>query len=63
MFGQITDQHMFIISTSEKINTEVKKLHVKSPEFVKIENDKNELKSELKRIMADINSFKGMIGK
>ncbi|MFM5882490.1 hypothetical protein V4U87_04005 [Methanobrevibacter gottschalkii] len=54
---------MFIISTSEKINTEVKKLHVKSPEFVKIENDKNELKSELKRIMADINSFKGIIGK
>ena len=45
------------------ISTEVKKLHVKSPEFVKIENEKNELKSELDRLGADIISLKGMIGK
>ncbi|MCQ2970803.1 MAG: hypothetical protein MJ226_04390 [archaeon] len=45
------------------ISTEVKKLHVKSPEFVKIENEKNELKSELDRLRADIGSLKGMIGK
>ncbi|WP_257637936.1 hypothetical protein [Methanobrevibacter gottschalkii] len=45
------------------ISTEVKKLHVKSPEFVKIENEKSELKSELDRLRADIGSLKDIIGK
>lgn len=45
------------------ISTDVKKLHVKSPEFVKIKNEKNELKSELDMLRADIDSIKGMIGK
>lgn len=45
------------------INTDVKKLHVKSSEFVKIENEENELESELCRLRADIDSLKRMIGK
>ena len=45
------------------INTEVKKLHVKSPEFVKIENEKNELMLELERLKFDINSPKSMVEK
>lgn len=45
------------------INTEVKKLHVKSQEFVKIENEKTELKLELDILKADINNLKNMIGK
>ena len=45
------------------INTEVKKLHIKSPEFVKIENEKNELMLELDRHRFDIDNLKSMIGK
>lgn len=52
-------KHLQAVTT----NTDVKKLHVKSPEFVKIENEKNELKSELDSLRADIDSLKGMIGK
>ena len=70
-----TDQAYFMINPEDlkyeyikhlpaiTINTDVKKLHVKSPEFVKIENEKNELKSELDRLRADIDSLKCMIGK
>jgi integrase len=70
-----TDQAYFMINPEDlkyeyiehlpavTISTDVKKLHVKSPEFVKIENEKNELKSELDRLRADIDSLKGMIGK
>lgn len=45
------------------INTKVEKLHVKSPEFVKIENEKNELMLELERLKFDIDSLKSMVGK
>ena len=70
-----TDQAYFIINPEDlkyefiehlpavTISIEVKKLHVKSPEFVKIENENNELKSELDRLRVDIESLKGMIGK
>ena len=70
-----TDQAYFMINPEDlkyqyiehlqavTINTEVKKLHVKSPEFVKIENEKNELKLELDRLKFDIDSLKSMIGK
>ena len=70
-----TDQAYFMINPEDlkyeyiehlpavTINTDVKKLHVKSPVFVKIENEKNELKSELDKLRADIDSLKGMIGK
>ena len=70
-----TDQAYFMINPEDlkyqyiehlpavTINTEVKKLHVKSPEFVKIENEKTELKLELDILKADINNLKSMIGK
>ena len=70
-----TDQAYFMINPEDlkfqyiehlpavTINTEVKKLHVKSPEFVKIENEKSELKLELDILKADINNLKSMIGK
>lgn len=70
-----TDQAYFMINPEDlkytyiehlsavTINTEVKKLHVKSPEFVKIENEKNELVLELDRLKFDIDSLKSMIGK
>lgn len=45
------------------INTEVKKLHIKSSEFVKIENEKNELMLELDSLKFNIDSLKSMIGK
>lgn len=44
------------------INTEVKRLYVKSPEFTKIENEKNELILELDRLKFDIDSLKSMMG-
>ena len=37
--------------------------HVKSSEFIKIENEKNELMLELNRLKFDIESLKSMIGK
>lgn len=70
-----TDQAYFMINPEDlkykyiehlpavTINTEVKKLHIKSPEFVKIENEKTELKLELDLLKADINNLKSMIGK
>ena len=70
-----TDQAYFMINPEDlkytyiehlsavTINTEIKKLHVKSPEFVKIENEKNELMLELDRLKFDIDSLKNMIGK
>ena len=70
-----TDQAYFMINPEDlkytyiehlsavTINTEVKKLHVKSPEFIKIENEKNELMLELDRLKFDIDSLKSMIGK
>lgn len=70
-----TDQAYFMINPEDlkyqyiehlqavTINTEVKKLHVKSPEFVKIENEKNELMLELDRLKFDIESLKSIVGK
>lgn len=70
-----TDQAYFMINPEDlkyqyiehlsavTISTEVKKLHVKSQEFVKIENEKNELILELDRLRFDIDSLKSMIGK
>lgn len=70
-----TDQAYFMINPEDlkytyiehlpavTISTEVKKLHVKSPEFVKIENEKNELMLELDRLKFDIDSLKSMVGK
>lgn len=45
------------------INIEGKKLHVKSQEFVKIENKKNELMLELYRLKFDFDTLKSMIWK
>ena len=40
------------------INQDVEKLSIKSPEFVQIENENNELRAELTELRADIDSLK-----
>lgn len=64
-----TDQAYFMINPDDlkyeyikhlpavTINEDVKKLHVKSPEFVKIENEKLELESELARVKSDLKNL------
>ena len=44
------------------INKEVEKLSIKSPEFIQIENENKELKTELDVIKADIASIKKSFG-
>lgn len=50
-------EHLSTVTT----NTKVKKLHVKSPESIKIENKKNKLMLKLDSFKFDINSLKSMI--
>ena len=39
------------------LNKEVEKLSIKSPEFIQIENENKELRSELDEIKSDIDSL------
>lgn len=65
-----TDQAYFMINPDDlkyeyikhlsavTINEDVKKLHIKSPEFIEIENEKLELESELARVKPDLKKLK-----